>query len=163
MLGRLSHWPSVLCLKYYFFHNFLQNFLQKSFQFIFFVFSFECPKFYFQSIKIILGPSDDWSMKRLTQRPSVLYWRLLDLCTAISYRAYREVPVLKTCSLLWEQDPCNSNRFSLRVKQAFFVRMWAQRIHVFIAVYCLSNYISMVSVGLRCISVRQISFFQHEL
>ena len=28
------------------------------------------PLFYFQSIKIILGPSDTWSMRRSTQRPS---------------------------------------------------------------------------------------------
>ena len=35
--------------------------------------------FYFQSIKITLGPSDAESMRRLTQWPSVLYWRLLDL------------------------------------------------------------------------------------
>ena len=55
----------------------------KSFQFIFYNFtkikikSFECPNskplFCFQSIKIILGPSDAWSMKRATQKPWVLY------------------------------------------------------------------------------------------
>ena len=28
--------------------------------------------------RIILGTSDAWSMSRLSQRPSVLYWRLLD-------------------------------------------------------------------------------------
>ena len=63
--------------KYYFFHNFLQNSLQKSFQLIFYRFtkmkikSYEFPKFkpathlfYFQSIKIVHGPSDSWSMRR---------------------------------------------------------------------------------------------------
>ena len=30
----------------------------------------------FQSIKIILGPSDAWSKRQLTQQPRVLYWRL---------------------------------------------------------------------------------------
>ena len=35
-LGRTTHWPSVWCSQYYFFfHNFLPIFLQKSFQFIF--------------------------------------------------------------------------------------------------------------------------------
>ena len=29
--------------------------------------------------KIILGTSDAWSMRRLSQRPSVLYWRLSNL------------------------------------------------------------------------------------
>ena len=48
-----------------FFHNFLQNSLQKSFQ--------SNPLFHFQSIKITLGPSDAWLMRRLTQQPSVLY------------------------------------------------------------------------------------------
>ena len=59
---------------YYFVHNFLLDSLQKSFQFIYIFFhnftkirimSFGCPKtqannplFYFQSIKIILGPSE---------------------------------------------------------------------------------------------------------
>ena len=48
--------------------------------------SFECNTyvqacnllFYFQSIKMILGPSAAWSMRQSTQQPSVLYWRLLD-------------------------------------------------------------------------------------
>ena len=31
------------------------------------------PLFHFQSIKIILGPSDAWLMRRLSQRPSVSY------------------------------------------------------------------------------------------
>ena len=70
-----------------FFHNFLQNSLQKPLDLFFYYFlieikSFEFPKskpmFYFQSIKIILGPSDAWSMRRLTQWPSVSYRRLLD-------------------------------------------------------------------------------------
>ena len=30
-------------------------------------------QYHFQSIEIILGPSDAWSMRRSTQRPSVLY------------------------------------------------------------------------------------------
>ena len=36
------------------------------------------PLFYFLSIKIILGPSDAWLMRRATQQPSILYWRLSD-------------------------------------------------------------------------------------
>ena len=35
-MGQTNHRPSVWCSKYYFFHDFLQNSLQKSFQFIFF-------------------------------------------------------------------------------------------------------------------------------
>ena len=46
-VGQMTHRPSVWCSKYYyFFHNFLQNSLQKSFQFISFLIkkkSFEPP------------------------------------------------------------------------------------------------------------------------
>ena len=37
-LGRMTYQPSVWCSKYFFFHNFMQNTLQKSFQFIFLFF-----------------------------------------------------------------------------------------------------------------------------
>ena len=52
--------------------------------------SFEFPKllFYFQSIKIILGPSDAWSMRRLTQRPSVSYWRLSDFTRGFKHAGF---------------------------------------------------------------------------
>ena len=52
-MGQMNRQSSVWCSKYYFFHYFLQNSLQKSFQFIFLFFykitkikikSFECPK-----------------------------------------------------------------------------------------------------------------------
>ena len=33
---------------------------------------------YFQSTKMILGPSDTWLMRRSTQQPSIWYWRLSD-------------------------------------------------------------------------------------
>ena len=36
------------------------------------------PNVFFQSTKIILGPSDTWSMRWSTQRPNILTWRLLD-------------------------------------------------------------------------------------
>ena len=67
-MGQMNCWPSVWCSKYYFFfHDFLQNSLQKSFQLFIFYFynstkikSFE----YFKSIKslkkIIVGTSDAW-------------------------------------------------------------------------------------------------------
>ena len=54
MMGQRNRRPSVWCSKYFFFHDFLQNSLQKSFQFFFLIFfkktskikikSFECPK-----------------------------------------------------------------------------------------------------------------------
>ena len=53
IMGQTNRRPSVWCSKYYFFHDFLQNSLQKSFQFIFLflykitkikIKSFECPK-----------------------------------------------------------------------------------------------------------------------
>ena len=90
--GRIVSLTKGLMLQLSFFHNFLQNSLWKSFQLFWFFYnftkikSFECPKskpsthyflFYFQSIKIILGPSDAWLRRWLNQRPSVLYWRFL--------------------------------------------------------------------------------------
>ena len=96
LLGRWDKWlvdqasdvPSI-----FFFHNFLQNSFQRSFQFIYFYFycnftkvkikSYECskskrPTVLFSIHQIILGPSNTWLMRRSTQWPSVLYWRLLD-------------------------------------------------------------------------------------
>ena len=35
-------------------------------------------EFFWRFFWRILGPSDDWSMRQSTQRPSVLYWRLSD-------------------------------------------------------------------------------------
>ena len=37
-MGQTNRWPSVLCSKHFFFHDFLQNSLQKSCQFIFIFF-----------------------------------------------------------------------------------------------------------------------------
>ena len=62
----------------FFFHNFLQNSLQKYFQFFFFynftkikLKIFECSKSMRNyEKKIILGTSDAWSMSRLAHRPS---------------------------------------------------------------------------------------------
>jgi len=52
-----------------FFHNFLQK-LNKNKNKEFWVLLVQASNqlFYFQSIKIILGPSDAWLMRRLTQR-----------------------------------------------------------------------------------------------
>ena len=67
--------PSII-----FFHSFMQNSLQKSFQFIFIFFykftkirikSFECPKFMMNYEKeIMFVRSDTWSMSRSSHRPS---------------------------------------------------------------------------------------------
>ena len=35
--------------------------------------------------KIILGTSDAWSMSRLSQRPSILYWSLSDFCSLFKW------------------------------------------------------------------------------
>ena len=98
LISQSSH---VLSTYDFFFHNFLQNSLQKLFQFTLYFFynftkiriqSFEGqvshPLFHFQSIKIILGKSDTWLMRPLTLRPSVLkivgflasrrYWEKVD-------------------------------------------------------------------------------------
>ena len=80
LIDQVSDVPSII-----FFHNFLQNSLQKSFQFIFLLFhnftknkvkSFECPK----SIKNYEKKDNAWNIRRLvdssfvpsTQRASVL-------------------------------------------------------------------------------------------
>ena len=91
-LGQTTHWPRVWCSKYYFFLIISCKILCKNrfnlFSYFFYNFtkikikSFECPK----SIrnyekKILLGTSDAWLMSCLSQRPSVLYWRLSYLWT----------------------------------------------------------------------------------
>ena len=78
LLGRWDKWivdqasdvPSII----FFFHDLLQNLLQKAFQFILFIFnkmkSFEYSKS-IKSLKIlILGASDAWSTIHLSHRPS---------------------------------------------------------------------------------------------
>ena len=50
------------------------------------------PLFYFQSIKIILGPSNAWSMRRSTQQPSVLYWKLSDFLIKVGGSGWADWP-----------------------------------------------------------------------
>ena len=87
-MGQMNRRPSVWCSKYYFFHDFLQNSLQKYFQSICLFFlkntkikvkSFECPKSIKSLKKIILGTSDAWSTIRLSNRPSDPAWIYLRL------------------------------------------------------------------------------------
>ena len=75
-MGRSYQRPSIWCSKYYFL--FFCNFTEIKIEFWVPQVQASNPLFYFQSIKIILGPSDAWSMRRSTQRPSILYWRLSD-------------------------------------------------------------------------------------
>ena len=42
--GQMTHRPSVWCSKYYFFHDFLQNSMQKWFQCIFFIYFYKFTK-----------------------------------------------------------------------------------------------------------------------
>ena len=93
MLGRLEDGTNEsstksLIFQIFFFHDFLQNSLQKSFQFISYLFykitkikSFECPK----SIKSI-KKNNTWNIRflvgdlfvPLSKQPSVIYCRLTD-------------------------------------------------------------------------------------
>ena len=110
-MGWSSHRPSVWCSKCYFFHSFykiLCKILLIVFTIIFFITlqkklikSFESkPLFYFQSIKIILGPSDAWSMRGLTQRPSVFIEDCGILCIVpLSILQYLYAHSLKSASL----------------------------------------------------------------
>ena len=70
-------------------------------------------------------------------------------CTAMPYKvdqgARREPPVLKTGAQQCEHDPCNVSRFSLWLNLVFPVRIWAQRIPVFI---------TGTGSGLQCMSFR---------
>ena len=87
-IGQTNRRPSVWCSKYYFFHDFLQNSLQKYFQSICLFFlkntkikvkSFKCPKSIKSLKKIILGTLDAWSTIRLSNRPSDPGWIYLRL------------------------------------------------------------------------------------
>ena len=88
-IDQASDVPSIII-----FHNFLQDSLQNSFNLSLYNFtkieikSFKCPwvlrvqasnpLFYFQSIKIIVGPSNTWLMSWLTQGPSNLSYYIED-------------------------------------------------------------------------------------
>ena len=77
-------------------------------------------QFYFQSIKIILGPSDAWSMRRTTQRPSVLYWRLSDfrtindfaLASITNFNADPSILIGNSpvSHSIWQQQSCKGRR-----------------------------------------------------
>ena len=100
-MGQMNCPPSVWYSKYYFFfHDLLQNSLQKSFQFIFLFFyeitkikikSFYCPK----SIESIKRDNnwnirllvDDYSVP-LSKEPSIIYFRLTDLMTMTGKTRY---------------------------------------------------------------------------
>ena len=60
--------------------------------------------FYFQSIKIILEPSDTWSMRRLTQRPSVLYWRLSNFTNANLENNFTPLCITRTIIMTKTRD-----------------------------------------------------------
>ena len=52
--------------------------------------------------KKVLGPSDAWSMSHSSQQPSVLYWRLSDLCSyllcnMVSYLSEKYIKNRRTC------------------------------------------------------------------
>ena len=91
IVDQASDVPSII-----FFHDFLQNSLQKYFQSICLFFfkntkikvkSFECPKSIKSLKKIILGTSDTWSTIRLSNQPSDparIYLRLTDFYTLMS-------------------------------------------------------------------------------
>ena len=103
-INRLVHWDKWLVdqasdVPSIFFHDFLQNSLQKWFQCIFFQFfyefakiktkSFECPRLGLglQEImkKIMLGTSDDWSTSHLSQQTSEPAYYIVD-CRISSQR-----------------------------------------------------------------------------
>ena len=82
-MGQMNRRPSVNVPSIIFFHDFLQNSLQKSFQFIFLFFykikkmilrSFECPN----SIKSTWNILVKDSFVPLSKQPSVIYCRLTD-------------------------------------------------------------------------------------
>ena len=90
-MGQTNRRPRLWYSKYFFFHDFLQNSLQKSFQFISYLFykitkirSFECPKS-IKSIKI----NNTWNIRLLvddsffpsSKQPSVIYCRLTGFWT----------------------------------------------------------------------------------
>ena len=80
----------TMCLVFqvlFIFHNFLQNYLQKSFQFIFLSFhkftkmkikSFECPKSITNYKKTMLRTSDGWSTSHLSWRTSKPAYYIVD-------------------------------------------------------------------------------------
>ena len=85
LIDQSSYVPSI-----FFFHNFLQNSLQKSFQLFFYNFtkmkikSFECPKSVRNYEKKILGTSDAWSTSHLSHQPSELAYYIID-CRISTY------------------------------------------------------------------------------
>ena len=101
----------------------MQNSLPKSFQFISLLLyknknkefwaQASIPRFYFQSIKIILGSSDTYSMRWSTQGSSVLYWRLSDL------KWFRLIQGLKPQK--WFHL---TNYSSLALRTSFFACWW---------------------------------------
>ena len=117
MMGQTNRWPSLWCSKYIlFFHDFLQNSLQKSFQFIFLFFykitkikikSFECPK----SIKSIKKPNT-WNIRLLvddsfvpsSKQPSIIHCRLTDFKTSSKVTQQQKIKRLLSCAVDWVTD-----------------------------------------------------------
>ena len=86
-MGQTTRRPRFWCSKYYFFHEILQNSLQKPFQFICFVLykitkmkikSFGCPKSIRKYEKRILKKSDAWSTSCLSHQPSKPAYYIVD-------------------------------------------------------------------------------------
>ena len=103
----------------FFFHNFLQSSLQKSFQFVFYKFrkikSFECPKSVRNYKQIMLGTSDTWQTSHLFKRTSVLYCKLSDL---LSGQTDNQLPPHIRILFFWQPQifspfNINDNRLSI--------------------------------------------------
>ena len=99
--------PSVWCSKYYIFHDFLHNLLQKLFQFILLFFlsiyknrnnEFECPKSIRNLKKIILRTSDAWSTSRLSHLTSKPAYYIVD-CRILEHWDDGNDLILSRCHL----------------------------------------------------------------
>ena len=62
------------------------------------------PLFHFQSIKIILRPSNAWLMRGSTQQPSVIYWRLFRILQYGHHRTICHVILSENCHF-WKNSP----------------------------------------------------------
>ena len=60
------------------------------------------PLFYFQSMKIILGPSDAWWMRQSTEWPGVLYWRFLDTWKIFCFMFKQYISTVEKSELSWD-------------------------------------------------------------
>ena len=85
-MGHTTHRPSVSCSKFFFFIIYYRLWALKTLYTYFYKVIKKIERIFAKNFardykkKIILGSSEAWLMSRLSQQPSILFWKMFNFC-----------------------------------------------------------------------------------